>query len=87
MAQWIVFSLNTQWPRVYPGVPEIISEKKLSMLPKLIDSSAASRSGQQRLYKVDRTHLVLWLVAIWNYKKDGCWAIKLEETEPKAPLL
>ena len=30
----------------------------------------AYSSGQQRLNNVDWTHLVLWLVASWYYKKD-----------------
>ena len=33
--------------------------KKLLVLPRLIDSTAAKSSGQQRLNYVDRTHLVL----------------------------
>ena len=39
------------------------------MLPRLIDGAAALRSGQQRLNNVDQTHLVLWIVASWYYKK------------------
>ena len=35
------------------------SEKKLSMMPRLIDGTAAQSSGRQRLKYVDRTHLVL----------------------------
>ena len=43
-----------------PGVPKTFSNKKLSMLPRLIDGAAAKSSGQQRLSNIDRTHLVLW---------------------------
>ena len=52
-----------------PGIPKKKFEKKLSMLPRLIDGAAALRSGQQRLNNVDQTHLVLWIVASWYYKK------------------
>ena len=62
--QWIAFSLHTQRPWVQSRV-----FTKFLMLPRLIDGNAALSSGQQRLNDVDQTHLVLWLVASWYYKK------------------
>ena len=40
-------------PGVPKKIPRIFADKKLSMLPRLIDS------GQQRLNYIDQTHLVL----------------------------
>ena len=44
--------------------------KKLLVLPRLIDSTAAKSSGQQRLNYVDRTHLVLASGKLVLHKKD-----------------
>ena len=67
----IAFSLCNQQPRVrflafpkfFPGhfseKEKIGLMKKLSMLPRLISSTAAQSSGQQRPNYIDRTHLVL----------------------------
>ena len=49
-----ILALHPVAPGSNPGIPKTFSDKKLSMLPKLI---AAQSSGQQRLNKVDRTHL------------------------------
>ena len=46
-------------PGLFPGIPDIFSKKKLSMLLRFIDSPAAQSSGQQRLNYVDRAHLVV----------------------------
>ena len=54
-------------PDSIPGVP--VNFYEFLMLQRLIDGAAAQSSGQQRLDNIDRTHLVLWLVASWYYKK------------------
>ena len=73
---WLVFALPDQAaPGSNPGLPEIFprkfSLKKLLMWPRLIEGAAAQSSGQQRLYNINQTHLVLWLVASWHYKRIG----------------
>ena len=63
MVQWIdsIFALHPAAPVSIPSVPMNFSE--FLMLPRLIDGAAALSSGQQRLYNIDQSHLVLWLVA------------------------
>ena len=58
IAQWIVFSLRNQqsWVRFLAFL------RNFTMLPRLINGAAA--------YNVDRTHLVLRLVASRYYKKE-----------------
>ena len=82
-------------PGLIPGVPEVCSQKffregkivlmkKLSMLPRLINSTAASRSGQERLNYIDWTHLVLAsgkLVLQKNFfTKCKIWSKKVQGT-------
>ena len=67
-------------PGSIPGVPKNFSE--FLMLPRLIDGAAAQRSGQQGLNNnIDRTHLVLWLVASWYYKKNQAAKLPLHKLE------
>ena len=65
IAQWIAFSLHTQWPQV-----RFLNFSEFLMLPRSIDSGAAQSSRDHRLDNVYRTHLVLRLVASWYYKKN-----------------
>ena len=53
-----VLALHPAAPGSNPGIPK--ANLRLYCL---------EQSRQQRLIKVDRTHLVLWLVASWYYKK------------------
>ena len=54
-------ALHPAAPGLFPGVPNYFFE--FLMLPRLINGAAAKSSGQKRLKNVDRTHVVLWLVA------------------------
>ena len=63
-----VLALHPAAPNSIPGVPKIFSE--FLMLSRLIDGAAAQGSGQQRHKNVDRSHLVIWLVASRYCKKE-----------------
>ena len=60
-------TLHPAAPGSIPGILKNFSE--FLMVPRLIYGAATWSSGQQRLDNVDQTHLVLWIVTSWYYKK------------------
>ena len=59
IAQWLEFVLpDSAALDLIPAIPKKILEKKLPMLPRIIDGAAAYSSGQQRLNNVNQSNLV-----------------------------
>ena len=77
----IVLALQPVAPGLIPGVPKNFSKElflwnySFLMLPSLIDDAAALSGGQQRISNVYRTHLILWVVASWYYKKYALFSV------------